>query len=331
MPLCLIPLGSAIFTNITNVTTCLGSPAVFTCVITESLPILWLINGTPVQSPPPTTPLTPGPGSQSTLSVNATKELNGTSVQCYYTPSVLLPSIVSPPAYLSVQGPPATITITNTSNVFSNSSRDNVTVKFILPSTPGVCYYTITAKAMDGTPETALDKPCSESGGMINISLSLRPLKHFNVFFTANNAKEVKNATISTFSVINVTASTSGPQCVYYNDHSPAIGCVMHLNNTASNETYCKVVMKDLNIPVNTSICNSFYSNGPLSAGMYIVDAYDIGSDGNVSGLKAISQQTLKWPTAPQGNLTTSASSGSTSLSDAIVGIEKSPPPFVHL
>ena len=97
-------IGSAIFTNITNVTTCLGSPAVFTCVITESLPILWLINGTPVQSPPPTTPLTPGPGSQSTLSVNATKELNGTSVQCYYTPSVLLPSIVSPPAYLSVQG-----------------------------------------------------------------------------------------------------------------------------------------------------------------------------------------------------------------------------------
>ena len=107
--------------------------------------------------------------------------------------------------------------------------------------------------------------------------------------------------TLGTFSVINVTASTSGPQCVYYNDHSPAIGCVMHLNNTASNETYCKVVMKDLNIPVNTSICNSFYSNGPLSAGMYIVDAYDIGSDGNVSGLKAISQQTLKWPTAPQG------------------------------
>ena len=98
-------IGSAIFTiNPTNVTTCLGSPAVFTCVITESLPILWLINGTPVQSPPSTTPLTPGPGSQSTLSVTATSELNGASVQCYYTPSVLLPSIVSPPAYLSVQG-----------------------------------------------------------------------------------------------------------------------------------------------------------------------------------------------------------------------------------
>ena len=98
-------LGSAIFTiNPTNVTTCLGTPAVFTCVITEPLPIGWLINGTPIQSPPPTTPLTPGPGSQSTLSVTATSELNGAPVQCYYTPSVLLPSIVSPPAYLSVQG-----------------------------------------------------------------------------------------------------------------------------------------------------------------------------------------------------------------------------------
>eukprot|EP00731_Ephydatia_muelleri_P001491 Em0001g1491a len=404
---------SAIFTiNITNVTTCLGSPAVFTCVISESLPLLWMINGTQLLSPPATTPLTPGPGSQSTLSVTATSELNGAPVQCYYTPSVLLPSIVSPPAYLSVQappsaptnltttalnatsvllawgppfgaqspshfyrvlvtssngtlvynktvtelqlilttpdpcdqywanvtavygnlnstvctgnsiikaingGPPATITITNTWNVFSKSSRDNVTVNFILPCTPGICNYTITAKAKDdGTPETALDKPCSESEGMINISLSLRPLKHFNVSFTANNAQESTNATISTFSVINVFASISGPQCVYYNDDSPAIGCVVHLNNIASNVTYCKVVMKDLNIPVNTSICNSsYYSNGPLSAGKYIVDAYDIGSDGNVSELPAISGVTLQWSTALQGNLTTSASPGSTSL-----------------
>ena len=75
----------------------------------------------------------------------------------------------------------------------------------------------------------------------------------------------------------------------------------MHLNNTASNVIYCKVVMKDLNIPVNTSICNSSYSNGPLSAGKYIVDAYDIGSDGNVSELPAISGVTLQWPTALQG------------------------------
>ena len=98
-------LGSAIFTiNPTNVTTCLGSPAVFTCVITESLPLLWLINGTQPLPAPPTTPLTPGPGAQSTLSVTSTSELNGAPVQCYYTPSVLFPSIVSPPAYLSVQG-----------------------------------------------------------------------------------------------------------------------------------------------------------------------------------------------------------------------------------
>ena len=76
----------------------------FTCVITESLAILWLINGQQFQSPPPTTPLTPGPGAQSMFSVISTSELNGASVQCYYIPSVLLPSTVSPPAYLSVQG-----------------------------------------------------------------------------------------------------------------------------------------------------------------------------------------------------------------------------------
>ena len=85
-------------------TTCLGSPAVLTCVTDVSLTINWLINGQQPLSPPPTTLLTPGPGAQSTLSVTATSELNGAFVQCYYTPSVLLQSIVSPPAYLSVQG-----------------------------------------------------------------------------------------------------------------------------------------------------------------------------------------------------------------------------------
>ena len=75
-----------------------------TCVTDVSLPINWLINGIPVQSPPPTTPLTPGPGSQSTLSVTATSELIGASVQCYCLPPGSLTVIPSPPAYLSVQG-----------------------------------------------------------------------------------------------------------------------------------------------------------------------------------------------------------------------------------
>ena len=71
-------------------------------MINESVIVLWLADQ--MVHNPPTTPLTPGPVAQSALSVTATSELNGASVQCYYTPSVLLSSIVSPPAYLSVQG-----------------------------------------------------------------------------------------------------------------------------------------------------------------------------------------------------------------------------------
>ena len=106
--------------------------------------------------------------------------------------------------------------------------------------------------------------------------------------------------TVGTFSVINVIANTSGPQCVYYNDDSPAIGCVVHLIYATPDVTYCRVLGKTNNTSVNPSLCNSSYSNGPLSAGMYIVDAYDIGSDGNVSELPAISGVTLHWSTALQ-------------------------------
>ena len=99
--------GSAIFTtNPTNVTTCLGSPAVFTCGSNENIAttIGWLINGSSPSSKPTSTALTPAPGQQSTLTVSDTSQLNGASVQCYYFPSLLSPVIISPPAYLSVQG-----------------------------------------------------------------------------------------------------------------------------------------------------------------------------------------------------------------------------------
>eukprot|EP00731_Ephydatia_muelleri_P001540 Em0001g1540a len=152
--------GSSIFTiNPTNVTTCLGSPAVFTCVITESLPINWLINGTPPLPAPPTTPLTPGAGSQSTLSVTATSELNGASVQCYFTPSVFLPSIASPPAYLSVQAPPSaptnlTITALNATSVLlawgppSGAQSPSLFYKVLVTRGNGTLVYNKTVKEL---------------------------------------------------------------------------------------------------------------------------------------------------------------------------------------
>ena len=75
----------------------------------------------------------------------------------------------------------------------------------------------------------------------------------------------------------------------------------MHLKNATSDVTYCIVLWKSNNTSDNPSLCNSSYSNGPLNAGMYIVDAYDIGSDGNVSELPAISGVTLRQSTALQG------------------------------
>ena len=74
----------------------------FTCVITEPLAINWWINGQQPLLPPPTTHI--NAGAKSTLSVSATPELNGASVQCNYLPSGALTVIISALAYLSVQG-----------------------------------------------------------------------------------------------------------------------------------------------------------------------------------------------------------------------------------
>ena len=176
--------------------------------------------------------------------------------------------------------------------------------------------------ADDGATDAALNKSCSASGGAINITLPLLPLKHYNVSITAVNAYGMNspthrtiskpflmpsqshvpiNVTVGTFSVINVTANTTGPQCVYYDD-SPAIGCVVHLKSAKSYVTYCRVLGKS-NKSVNLSLCNSSYSNGPLSTGMFSVDVYDIGSDGDVSPIAAIREYSLDWSTALQGSL----------------------------
>lgn len=93
--------------------------------------------------------------------------------------------------------------------------------------------------------------------------------------------------TVGTFSVINVIAKTSELECVY-NPGSPAKGCVVYLKNYASDVTYCKVLAKSENVPVNPSLCNSSYSNGPLNVGIYYVKAHDIGNDGKISELPAV-------------------------------------------
>ena len=78
-----------------------------------------------------------------------------------------------------------------------------------------------------------------------------------------------------------------------FNNGSKAIGCLVHLRNIATNETYCRVVGRYQNTQLNESLCQSSSSNGLLCTGVYSVDVYDINSDSSVSLLPAINGDTV--------------------------------------
>ena len=60
----------------------------------------------------------------------------------------------------------------------------------------------------------------------------------------------------------------------------------MYLTDTDTGVTYCRVVWRSLDTPVNISLC--FPSSGPLSTGVYSVKMYDIERDGSVSSVPAV-------------------------------------------
>ena len=60
----------------------------------------------------------------------------------------------------------------------------------------------------------------------------------------------------------------------------------MYLTDTDTGVTYCRVVWRSLDTPVNMSLCPS--SNGPLNTGVYSVEVYDIERDGSVSSVPAL-------------------------------------------
>ena len=94
---------------------------------------------------------------------------------------------------------------------------------------------------------------------------------------------------LGTFNVIGVSVNPSPPTglvCLF-NPGSLARGCLVYLTDTATGVTYCRVVARSLNTPVNVSLCPAS-SFSDLSAGMYSVEVYDITSDGSVSPLPAI-------------------------------------------
>ena len=65
----------------------------------------------------------------------------------------------------------------------------------------------------------------------------------------------------------------------------------MYLTDTDTGVTYCRVVWRSLDTPVNMSLCPT--SNGPLSTGVYSVEVYDIESDGSVSSVPALAGEVV--------------------------------------
>ena len=66
----------------------------------------------------------------------------------------------------------------------------------------------------------------------------------------------------------------------------PVGACLVYLTDTDTGVTYCRVIWRSLDSPVNISFCPP--SNGPLSTGVYSVEVYDIERDGSVSSVPAI-------------------------------------------
>ena len=93
---------------------------------------------------------------------------------------------------------------------------------------------------------------------------------------------------VGTFDVVGVSVNTSSPMglvCLF-NTGSLARGCLVYLTDTDTGVTYCRLVWRSLDTPVNMSLCPS--SNGPLSTGVYTVEVYDIERDGSVSSVPAL-------------------------------------------
>ena len=102
---------------------------------------------------------------------------------------------------------------------------------------------------------------------------------------------------VGTFDVVGVFVNTSSPTglvCLF-NPGSLARGCLVYLTDTATGVTYCMVVVRSVDTPVNMSSCPSSpsSSNGPLSTGVYSVEVYDIESDGGVSSVPALAGEVV--------------------------------------
>ncbi|KAL5488609.1 hypothetical protein EMCRGX_G017579 [Ephydatia muelleri] len=173
------------------------------------------------------------------------------------------------------------------------SPSDNVTVNISLPFSSKVCYYKMVALSAYEMLSFPSVKPLpSLYKDQSTITVSLPPNKHFNLTITAYNGYGNTSTTvaISTFDVVGVSVNTSSLVCLF-NTGSLARGCLVYLTDTDTGVTYCRVVWRSLDTPVNMSLCPS--SNGPLSTWVYSVEVYDIESDGSVSSVPALAGEVV--------------------------------------
>ena len=88
-------------------------------------------------------------------------------------------------------------------------------------------------------------------------------------------------------------SSTSGSdiKCIFH-PQSHAIGCFINLTNVANGITYCIALQRFLNS--SESNFHIFQSCSPwFESGRYLLKAYDIENDGNVSKHPAITEEVI--------------------------------------
>lgn len=147
-------------------------------------------------------------------------------------------------------------------------------------------------------------------------TLTLHPNQHFNftiiacntygnVSFSTSVSKSsategnckflcISIYTVGTHSVIAINISTTPVTeitCIF-NAGSHAIGCLINLTNLANGITYCIVLQQFFNISESNFLILET-CNATLHAGRYLLKAYGIEKDGNISQLPAVIEEVL--------------------------------------
>ncbi|KAL5479787.1 hypothetical protein EMCRGX_G023365 [Ephydatia muelleri] len=279
--------GSAIFIkHPTNVTTCQGLSAMFTCGVNETTTIIWFINGIDSHSSICSQPKseTLPHGSQSTLTCPATSQLQGASVQCHYVLGVQV--ITSYFAYLIVQDPPSNLTIIEHNATFMK-------LAWVPPSvfqSSSLSTYTVVVKRGNGT--LVYNETVRESQLVVPTP---DPCDYYEATVILQYGAACCEITIQligdTYAILDITVNTSsiaGLVCKF-NHASLAIGCLVTFTDKKTLTSYCKVVQRFMKVPVKVLSCLSPY-DGPLSRGEYSVVAYGIENDGSLSPVPAVVQ-----------------------------------------